>query len=174
METLTLGNLSSIAEILGVVLIVISLIYVAAQIRQNTLAIQTDTAQAVHNEWGAVYGRISGDSELSSILLKGSNSLDGLSDVEKSQFMTFWIQTMLTFQNAYYQSESGSLDIRLWQPMETTMFNIHLTSAGYQEFWQERRMMLSSDFREYVEQKIVNTQATPGYKAFGVKDLMVK
>lgn len=45
MEALTLEQAYYIAEIVGVLSIVISLTYVAAQIRQNTMAIRSDTAQ---------------------------------------------------------------------------------------------------------------------------------
>ncbi len=57
METLTLEQAYYIAEIIGVLSIVMSLVYVAVQIRQNTVAIRSDTSQSIHDAWGDVYGQ---------------------------------------------------------------------------------------------------------------------
>jgi hypothetical protein len=170
METLSLTQIANMAEILGVILIVVSVIYVAIQINQNTLAIRSDTAQAVHNGWGEVYGRISSNSELAGILVKGSPSIDKLNDVEKTLFIAFWMQTLLTWQNAYYQSKTGSLDKDHWQTMEKTSIQIYLTSPGYREFWAIRKVLLPEDFVQYLEQKFTTTEVTPEFKPFGSID----
>ena len=54
MEALTLEQAYYIAEIIGVLSIVMSLVYVAVQIRQNTVAIRSDTSQSIHDAWGDV------------------------------------------------------------------------------------------------------------------------
>ena len=170
MESLTLEQLSSVAEIIGAILIVISLVYVAVQIRQNTMAIRSDTAQSVHDSWGGVYGRMSINSELSELMMKGNPGIDGLSESEKAQYISFWMHTMLTWQNAYYQFKTGTLERRLWTTMEKTMLNALLSSPGMRQFWKARKYLFDDDYREYVDSKVSTGSLIPGYKVFGVQE----
>jgi hypothetical protein len=48
---MTLNDLANIEQVIGAMAVVISLIYVALQIRQNTNAIRAATAQSVHEHF---------------------------------------------------------------------------------------------------------------------------
>jgi hypothetical protein len=48
---MTLNDLANLGQIIGALAVVISLIYVAFQIRQNTNAIRSATAQTVHEHF---------------------------------------------------------------------------------------------------------------------------
>ena len=48
---MSLNDLANIGQVIGALAVVISLIYVAFQIRQNTSAIRSATAQSVHDQW---------------------------------------------------------------------------------------------------------------------------
>jgi len=60
-----LSELASLAEVVGAVAVVISLFHVAAQIRQNTRAVRSATAQSVHEHYASWYHLLAGDGELS-------------------------------------------------------------------------------------------------------------
>jgi hypothetical protein len=170
MESLTLEQAYYIAEIIGVLSIVMSLVYVAMQIRQNTMAIRSDTAQSVHDSWGGVYGRMSVSSELSQVMMKGNSDIDGLSESEKAQYLSFWMHTMLTWQNAYYQFKTGTLEDTLWHTMEKTMLNALLSCPGFRQFWEAREGLFADDYREYVDRELSIRPIMPGYKIFGVQE----
>jgi hypothetical protein len=46
-----LADLAYLAEVIGAIAVVISLFYVASQIRQNTRAVKSATAQSVHEHF---------------------------------------------------------------------------------------------------------------------------
>ncbi len=50
---MSLTDLANIGQVIGAIAVVISLIYVALQIRQNTNAVRSATAQAVHEHFFA-------------------------------------------------------------------------------------------------------------------------
>jgi len=170
METLTLEQAYYIAEIIGVLSIVISLVYVAMQIRQNTMAIRSDTAQSVHDTWGNVYGRLSANGELTQLILKGNTGLDSLTDGEKGQYVSFWMQTILSWQNAYYQFTSGTFEGKLWHTMERTLISALLSAPGFREFWEIRKVLFDDDFKKYIDDQVSTRPITPGYKMFGVQE----
>ena len=45
---MNLNDLANIGQVIGALAVVVSLIYVAAQIRQNTNAVRAATAQSLH------------------------------------------------------------------------------------------------------------------------------
>ena len=52
---MNLNDLANIGQVIGAIAVVISLIYVALQIRQNTNAVRSATAQSVHEHFASWY-----------------------------------------------------------------------------------------------------------------------
>jgi hypothetical protein len=52
---MSLNDLANIGQAIGAIAVVISLIYVALQIRQNTNAVRSATAQTVHEHFAKWY-----------------------------------------------------------------------------------------------------------------------
>jgi len=64
---MTLNDLANLGQIIGAIAVVISLIYVALSIRQNTKAIRAVTAQSVHEHFSNWYHLVAADAELAQI-----------------------------------------------------------------------------------------------------------
>jgi len=77
-------DLADIAQIIGVLAVTVSLFYVGSQIRQNTSAVRSSTAQAVHDNYASWYMALSNDAELTRILLVGLRDYASLPDVERA------------------------------------------------------------------------------------------
>jgi len=68
---MNLNDLANLGQIIGAVAVVVSLFYVAHQIRQNTNAVRSATAQAVHEHFANWYHLLASDPVLSQIAAKG-------------------------------------------------------------------------------------------------------
>ena len=68
---MNLNDLANLGQIIGALAVVISLFYVASQIRQNTNAVRSATAQSVHEHFANWYHLIAADAELSRIAANG-------------------------------------------------------------------------------------------------------
>jgi len=68
---MSLNDLANMGQVIGAIAVVISLIYVALQIRQNTNAVRSATAQSVHEHFASWYHLIAADAELSRIVADG-------------------------------------------------------------------------------------------------------
>src|SRR5947208_3703257 len=68
---MNLNDLANIGQVIGAIAVVISLFYVASQIRQNTNAVRSATAQSVHEHFANWYHLIAADAELSRIAANG-------------------------------------------------------------------------------------------------------
>ena len=68
---MNLNDLANLGQIIGALAVVISLFYVAHQIRQNTNAVRSATAQTVHEHFAKWYHLVAADDELAQIVAKG-------------------------------------------------------------------------------------------------------
>jgi hypothetical protein len=75
---MTLNDLANLGQIIGALAVVISLIYVALQIRQNTNAIRSATAQTVHEHFAKWYHLVAADAGLPKLLRKACGIMDCL------------------------------------------------------------------------------------------------
>src|SRR5215472_9547189 len=73
---MNLNDLANIGQVIGAIAVVVSLIYVALQIRQNTNAVRSATAQTVHEHFAKWYHLVAADDELAQIVARDCATTD--------------------------------------------------------------------------------------------------
>jgi len=81
--------------------VVISLIYVALQIRQNTSAVRAATAQSVHEHFASWYNLFAADATLSQIVVKELKDYGSLSETAKARFVACFVAFLSHGQTAF-------------------------------------------------------------------------
>src|SRR5258708_29918431 len=84
---MNLNDLANIGKVIGAVAVVVSLFYVAHQIRQNTNAVRSATSQTVHEHFANWYHVLASDPVLSQIAAKGLRDYTSLSEQERVRFI---------------------------------------------------------------------------------------
>ena len=77
---MNLNDLANLGQIIGALAVVISSFYVASQIRQNTNAVRSATAQTVDEHFAKWYHLVAADDELAQIVAKGLRDYGSLSE----------------------------------------------------------------------------------------------
>jgi hypothetical protein len=77
---MNLNDLANLGQIIGAIAVVLSLFYVGHQIRQNTNAVRSATAQAVHEHFASWYHLLANDAELSQVAVNGLRDYFSLSE----------------------------------------------------------------------------------------------
>jgi hypothetical protein len=106
---MNLNDLANLGQIIGAVAVVISLFYVASQIRQNTNAVRSATAQAVHEHFSIWYNLVAADAELAQIAANGLRDYSSLSEQERVRFVTTFMSFISYSQNAFLKWREGLL-----------------------------------------------------------------
>jgi len=73
---MNLNDLANLGQIIGAVAVVVSLLYVAVQIRQNTNAVRSATAQTVHEHFAKWYHLVAADDALAQKLRRDCAIMD--------------------------------------------------------------------------------------------------
>ena len=83
-----INKVASMAEILSAIALIISLLYIAREVRQNTKATKSSTYQSIHDAEDQYWSSLSNNKELTLIWNKGlKNGMSSLNSDEQTQFI---------------------------------------------------------------------------------------
>lgn len=158
---MTLEFYANLFEIVGGAIVVVTLIFLVVQMRQNTHALKSATVLGSHNTTLTVYGMMVQDSMMQA-LVKGMSRPSDLSPVEKAKFHAFWTATLQNYQQTYFQIRAGTYEESLydgwWQVLRDNFL-----SPGFQQHWEQRKFILSGEFQEFVEREVLSRTPTVDY-----------
>lgn len=161
-------QLSYLAEIVAAVAIVISIIFLALEIRQNTVAVRLSTLHDVKDTIREVNLLAADKADLAEILFEGFQDLSQLSGGNRVRFYTYAHNLHLGYENLYFQYVGGALDARHWSGMAQHMVDVSKV-PGMQSYWEDRRQWFTDEFRRYWENEVIPAPATPGYRPMGTR-----
>src|SRR5260370_30524101 len=147
---MNLNDLANLGQIVGAVAVVVSLIYVAFQIRQNTNAVRAATAQSVHEHFASWYHLLDYDDSLSQVVIDGLKDYGSLSEKDKARFVAAFMAYLSYSQNAFLKWRQGPLAPSLWLGWEQVIMNF-AAAPGCRAFWKERAFLFGREFPPHVE-----------------------
>ena len=111
---MTLTELGALGEFVGGIAVLVTLIYLVVQLRQNT----TTTRSSAYQSWIAVHDNLFSslqDEKLSRTIVEGCQDTRNLSDDNYVSFIN-WMRRYLYMQQAqYYLFRKGVIDKELWE-----------------------------------------------------------
>ena len=146
----TLKKIALITEIIGGIAILISLIFVGVQFRENTIATKSATANAANAitvSWYTETGNSAQSSQLLWDYIKDPESMT--TSAEKFQATILMHGLILSFQNNYYLANEGTLDKNVQKSLTTSISAIK-NQPGWQEYWKNRESHFFVEFRDYM------------------------
>ncbi len=147
---MTIQDLGSIGEVIAAVATLATLIYLAAQVRQNTRALRSSTFQDIATQMAMNVEPLATTPDLSEIMLKGLEGTDNLSPPERFRFQSVMIMTFRRMEAVFIHSQLGSLDANLLEGFERSMLSILLTQ-GAATWWETAKVTFNPDFVAHVE-----------------------
>jgi hypothetical protein len=146
----TLDQFGSIGEIIGALGVIISLAYLAMQIRTNTEAERTSTYQSIVSDFGAMNNTMASTPELSHLFVEAVENYHQLSSDEKARISQLFFQCFRYFENMFYQQKKGYLDEEVWIGWKRLMLTYY-SRPGFQTWWEHRRDVFSEPFAIFLE-----------------------
>ncbi len=154
MKKYTLAEWASIAEIIGGLAVVISLIYVGVQVNDSASAVRAASANDTHVALQSWYLQIGSDRDTSELFYQALTSKEPLSNEEEFQFLMMLHGAFLAFQNSYLLAEEGTIDLELREAITAAILGIK-SLPGMERYWRQRRSYLHSGFVAYVDQLLL-------------------
>jgi hypothetical protein len=152
-KKLNLQDFESIAEIIGAIAIVVSLIYVGIQVNDSTRAVRSATANDTSAAMSQWYITVGSNAEATRILLDGMTNPEVLNREETAQFVYMFHGLFLEYQAAYYVAEQGTLDVEMRDFLVNTLAGVR-EQPGFLKYWNQRREIFNPSFRAFVDDLI--------------------
>jgi hypothetical protein len=146
----TLKKVALLTEIIGGIAIVVSLIFVGIQFKENTIATKSATANAANAitiAWYSETGNSAQSSQLIWNYLKDPKSIT--SNAEKYQVTILLHGLFLAFQNSYYLANEGTLDQNILESLTAALIAVK-NQPGFHEYWENRKSLFFVEFRDYM------------------------
>lgn len=158
-ELLTLERGALIADIIGGVAVVISIIYLAYQVGENTDALKVQTSQALlelHIQRAAWYQ----DLDHVEVMLRGDSKPSSLSSAEWAMYTKDKATAFNLWEQANYGYRLGGVDEEQWASWDR-YFAYSLCTPGTLYFWEIERHAWGEPFQEHIDKHLANCkQAT--------------
>ena len=106
--------IGAIAELLGAIGVIASLIYLATQIRQGREQMRAATAQQFQSQAASTTQAVTRDAELARLVRRGFADVDQLDEDELFRFTHYIYGILSEYDNAYYQYRVGLLAGPFW------------------------------------------------------------
>ena len=156
---MTLQDLGNIGEFVGAIAVVVSLVYLAVQIRQNTRSVRASTYQDIVHMLQEIDLLLASDPELNRIWIVGRHDPTQLNDDQQRRFNTLLLAFYRNLENAYFQGQNKLIDERIYDAW--VGYSLRLSSKpGFLQWWQSHRGLLSEEFQQYVERELAAQQPT--------------
>lgn len=139
-------------EILGIGAVILGLVFVGFELRQNTAAIQAETMQGLSDASQEYLLLLGSDANLAELVRKGQRTPDQLSKAEALQYFFLKRTQWIRYQNAFLQYQRGTMGDEDWAFYESLICR----SPGTD--WTDHRNALARPFSEFVEACISNKE----------------
>ena len=144
--------IGAIGEITGAFAVVLTLLYLAVQLKQNTGALRSTSWQAVQDAEQRFDSLLVNDPKLIALFLKGNtDGMDSLDTSERFQYFLIAKQLVDQFQTHHYQYELGMIEEAWWQTWISQYEEEIESSQGFRDMVKERYPHLRPSFREFVD-----------------------
>jgi hypothetical protein len=142
---MTFENLGNIGELIGGIAVVVSLFYLAIQIRRNTRSTRSAAFQslvAAANQFNITIGQ---DPQVAAVFRRGLQGTGALSEDEQVQFIFLLTAFFRNLENMYAHRFEVA-----WEAKRRSMEQM-FRYPGVREWWEHHRDGFSREFQEEID-----------------------
>lgn len=166
---MNLQDLGNIGEFIGSLGVVLSLGYLALQIRSQNQESQAAVTNSLSQQWLSFMAGVAADKELALIWMNGLDDFDTLERHEKLRFAAVMSQFAQVSESVLGHYTAGKLEPEIWKGFDERVTDI-MANPGAQKWWFLRKHWWSPEFGDYVEEKIKKGKSSHMYGRFNTDD----
>ena len=152
-----LDNLGNIGEFIGALAVVISLVYLAIQVRRNTQQMESNEkallraeSSAQHIQWSDWRRMLATNAELVEIWDRGSGALGDLDRVEQIRFSVVPTDLLYVISNVWERYQAGISVGGTWESNLAGAARF-LASPGGEEWWSKNKRDFPRPFADAID-----------------------
>ena len=160
---MTIQDLAAFSEVVGAIGVIISLVFVAYQLRSNTNVLRAAAYQALHDTEDGFYSDVTTNPDLAKLWELGAKGADSIPEDQRPEWNVMAFRFMYLFQMVHYQRRKGMVDEEFWEAWDTAWVEFMNTNIGMRETYELNKSICTKPFQKYTEQ--CKTRSTGGRAA---------
>ena len=159
---------SAIGQIVGTVLVGVTLIYLSLQLRQNTSSLKSSTFLAISTLMGSTMEVLATSPDLAPLVIKAQSGLDELTATERARFGFMMMMAFRRVETVVVQRHLGFIDAHLTEGFERSALSV-LASRGARQWWDGSKGAFSNIFSAWVDGKLSSNAPPPMHVGLGLE-----
>lgn len=154
MNKIKLSDGASWAEIISALAIVVSLVFVVVEVRENSTATNTANATAHTTIMSNWYSNMANDEDAIAAYMKFMADPDSCSIEEQTSAVFSLHSIMLILQNGEWLSRQGVLDRSYQQQLNSVMLAA-IGRPGFVRYWSMRKGYFTPEWQDIIESSVI-------------------
>ena len=142
--------IGAIGEILGALAVVLTLGYLAIQVRQNTHGMKVAAKLEIDKQFTSYTDLLLNDPDLFELQTRGLTGQE-LSTIDAAKFSLLMQRLTWNFSSMHYQYMTQELSEEDWHE-SSRLIKWIAASGGFRSWWETNQINFSYDFRNYLNQ----------------------
>lgn len=143
--------LGAIAELVGAIGVVATLVYLAVQLRSNTRSLNAAGYQAVTDNFGTLNRDLANSEDLAEIFLKAREDHGSLTKIEWVRLHGYFYGAFSAFESLFHGYARGTIDEELWDSAQDGIRDWFELTA-FTEWWETANPRFTKRFIEAVNE----------------------
>jgi hypothetical protein len=138
-----------IVEAVSTGAILLGLVFVGLELKQNTEAVESQTSQGLLELANQANNQIASDQQLAELILRVNKGVDELNELEFLQYSRFVHSEMNIWEHAFFSHANGTMPSDLWSGYDMAYRRFYCESWS-REVWQKIEGGFSEQFKAHV------------------------
>jgi len=155
----------AISQLVAAIGVILSFIFLAIQLRQNTKAIQSSAIQNLVQSLSSNAQTNVENEYLVPLMLKANAGIETLSEVERARLHFWFVMAFRRFEGVYFQRCLGLVDAAVPEGFERSHVSILASKSG-RAWWSTAKGAFASGFVSYVDDRLSKVDGKALHPAF--------
>ena len=153
--------LGALAELLGALAVLVTVAFLALQMRQNTKALRSESMNSALASTQNWYLQMGMNAQAAQVWMKGIQTPDECTQVEYAQFVGQVQAMLISHQATFRLGMQEALDADIRGSLNRILLNIK-DQPGFEQFWAERRDQFDAPFRQFIDEIVASKEVSGG------------
>lgn len=145
-----LEALGNFGDFVGGIGVLVTLLYLASQVRQNSQSVRNAAAESVLQAMNSALQTASSSPQVARVIAVGQTNIEDLSEDERSQFLMWLYAWFRVLERGYAHYQRGNIDPDEWSGHTRNLESV-MKSESVQKWWPARRLYFGSEFAAMVD-----------------------
>ena len=162
-----LDALGNIGDFVGGIAVVVTLLYLAHQVRQNTKSTHSASYQAIVSSMSVFSREMAFEENRSDLFIQGLLRPEELSESQQIRFSLLMTSYFRSLENIHFQYQSHAIPDDVWEGWAYRIAS-SVQTPGCRAWWQKEQRAYSGRFRKHINEEAMLAEIEPVFLGVGL------